>query len=228
MKIGKSDNIKIISKEFNLQSKSLKKIDYDKWIEFIESNKAYFVWYENTEEGIKLSKSINEVPDWAKDGVLYRLNKSIAYSTDKIVKKSYDLIIRYFDDEGIIKVDIEKKMTSEVAEKLLEKGEGAKMKYENFLSTSSEKEVAWNFVKRKSEIEKKVFITVKSKNGKSLEYMRDEMRGEFEMLHKSKSEFIIEEIKFKGEEILNIDDVALEGAIPIKVKNLYYVTLREL
>lgn len=120
MKIGKSDNIKIISKEFNLQSKSLKKIDYDKWIEFIESNKAYFVWYENTEEGIKLSKSINEVPDWAKDGVLYRLNKSIAYSTDKIVKKSYDLIIRYFDDEGIIKVDIEKKMTSEVAEKLLE------------------------------------------------------------------------------------------------------------
>lgn len=112
--------------------------------------------------------------------------------------------------------------------KLLEKGEGAKMKYENFLSTSSEKEVAWNFVKRKSEIEKKVFITVKSKNGKSLEYMRDEMRGEFEMLHKSKSEFIIEEIKFKGEEILNIDDVALEGAIPIKVKNLYYVTLREL
>ena len=38
-------------------------IDYKKWIDFIESHKDYFIWYEDTEEGKKivaLFKKINK------------------------------------------------------------------------------------------------------------------------------------------------------------------------
>lgn len=112
--------------------------------------------------------------------------------------------------------------------KLLKIGKDGTIEYDNFLSTTTEKDVAWSFLERKSELERKAFITVKSKNGKNLEFSRSEVRGEFEILHKSKSKFKIESIDYKKEEILNIDDVAMEGATPIKIKNLYYVTIREL
>jgi len=120
MRIGKNDSIKICSKELDLHSNSFKKINYEQWKTFIEANKDYFIWYENTEDGMQLGGSINKVPDWAKEGVLYRLNKSNAYSTNKIVKKSFEFIVRYFSDEGIIKIDIEKNMSIKIAEILLE------------------------------------------------------------------------------------------------------------
>lgn len=47
MKIGRNDNIKIVGMKSDLKSNSIEKIDYLKWIEFIEFNKDYFVWYEN-------------------------------------------------------------------------------------------------------------------------------------------------------------------------------------
>jgi len=33
-------------------------IDYKKWIDFIESHKDYFIWYEDTEEGKEVLKNI--------------------------------------------------------------------------------------------------------------------------------------------------------------------------
>lgn len=120
MTIGKNDIIKIVPKKSELHSNSLKKINYEMWVEFIEDFGDYFIWYENTEQGTKLGKSLDEVPEWAKEGVLYRLNKSNAYSTSKIVKNPYDFIVRYFNDEGIIKIDIENNMTKQIAEILIE------------------------------------------------------------------------------------------------------------
>jgi len=112
--------------------------------------------------------------------------------------------------------------------KLLEKGEGGAIEYDNFLSSTTEKGVAWNFLRKVDNLDKKAFITIESKSGKSLEYGRDIMRGEFEMLHKSKSKFKIEKIEFIGKEIINLDDVAIDGAIPDVINNLYLITIKEL
>jgi hypothetical protein len=137
------------------------------------------------------------------------LNKSL----DKIPSKAGN----YFRGAG-----------SEETLKLLSKGKGKIIDYDNFLSSSSEKDVAWQFVRKINENDKKAFITVISKNGKSLEYGRDVMRGEFEMLHKSKTKFEIEKIEFIEKEILNIDDVAIDGATPDLIKNFYLITIKEL
>ena len=90
------------------------------------------------------------------------------------------------------------------------------------------KNTAWDFLRKIDSADKKAFITVESKNGKSLEYNRDVMRGEFEMLHKSKTKFKIEKIQFIGKEVRNLDDVAMDGAIPDVINNLYLITIKEL
>lgn len=64
-------------------------------------------------------ENITKVPDWAKERVLYNLNKTTVYSTNKIVENQHDLVVRYLEN-GSIKIDIEKKMKKEVAKILLE------------------------------------------------------------------------------------------------------------
>jgi hypothetical protein len=124
IKVGRSDIIKIAKEKHTLLGGSYnEKISYKKWIEFIENHKDYFMWYEDTEDGKNALKNIDKVPEWAKTGLAYRLNKTNVYSTNKIVKQSFDLILRYFDDEGIVKIDIEKKMSKEIAEILLRMAE---------------------------------------------------------------------------------------------------------
>src|SRR5690606_2720988 len=112
MKIKRNNYIEITPSKYKTEE-PIQKINYDKWIEFIETNKDYFVWYEDTEDGKYRLENLNKVPDWAKEGVIYSLNKTNAYSTDKIVQQPSDLIVRYFKDKGIVKIDIEKTMTKE-------------------------------------------------------------------------------------------------------------------
>ena len=78
------------------------------------------MWYENTEGGKEVILNFDNIPDWAKEGAKYRLNKTTVYCTNKIVKNISDLVIRYFKDDGIVKIDIEKKMSIEIAKILLE------------------------------------------------------------------------------------------------------------
>jgi hypothetical protein len=121
IKIGRSDILKIAKEKYKLLEEAPKdRIDYSRWVDFIENHKDYFIWYEDTEDGINIKKNLDKVPDWAKEGVLNSLNKTKVYSTNKIVKHPFDLIVRYFNDDGIIKIDIERKMNKNVAELLLE------------------------------------------------------------------------------------------------------------
>ena len=72
-------------------------IDYKKWIDFIESHKDYFIWYEDTEEGKKIRERIDEFSQRVKEGVLYKLNKTNVYCTKKTFQKFLGLynIIQY-------------------------------------------------------------------------------------------------------------------------------------
>ena len=93
-------------------------IDYKKWIDFIESHKDYFIWYEDTEEGKKIRERIDEFSKRVKEGVLYKLNKTNAYCTKKLSKNFGDCIVKYAINE--VSVSLEKKITKPIAEILLE------------------------------------------------------------------------------------------------------------
>jgi len=120
IKIGRNDSIVIAGEKYGrLYEEPKGHIDYDKWVEFIESHKDYFIWYEDTTEGIDTKENLNKVPDWAKERILYLMNKTNAYSTDKIVKHPSDFIVKFNKINCYIRISIEKKMTSEIAKILL-------------------------------------------------------------------------------------------------------------
>lgn len=82
-------------------------IDYKKWIDFIESHKDYFIWYEDTEEGKEVLKNIDEIPEDFKSRVSYSLSKTNAYCTKKLSKNFGDYIVKYAINE--VSVSLEKK-----------------------------------------------------------------------------------------------------------------------
>lgn len=52
--------------------------------------------------------------------MIYKLNKTNAYSTNKLAKNPSDLVAIYSTNDGMITINIEKKLTKEVAEILLD------------------------------------------------------------------------------------------------------------
>jgi len=91
---------------------------------------------------------------------------------------------------------------------------GDEITYRNFLSTSNEKEKAIEFYYSNiNKTEQGGLVEVISKNGKKIDKFSDAI--EWEVLHKSNTKF--ELIEIDKSYILNIDDVLLEGAKPIKL-----------
>ena len=92
--------------------------------------------------------------------------------------------------------------------------DGDEITYKNFLSTSNEKEKAIEFYYSNiNKTEQGGLVEVISKNGKKIDKFSCII--EQEVLHKSNTKF--ELIKTDKSYILNIDDVLLEGAKPIKL-----------
>ncbi|WP_177764709.1 ADP-ribosyltransferase [Flavobacterium sp. I3-2] len=92
---------------------------------------------------------------------------------------------------------------------------GEDVSYNNFISTSSEREKALEFYfNNLDKTGEGAMIEIISKNGKKIDKFSD--ATEWEILFKSKSKF-----KLKGVDpnfIENLDDVAIDGAVPIKFK----------
>ena len=82
-------------------------IDYKKWIDFIESHKDYFIWYEDKEDGKEVLKNIDEISKDFKSRVSYSLSKTNAYCTKKLSKNFGDCIVKYAINE--VSVSLEKK-----------------------------------------------------------------------------------------------------------------------
>ena len=94
MKISRSDILHITKSEFSSRlEEPIGNINYDRWVKFIEEHKDCFIWYKDTEDGICIKDNIENIPDWARVGMLHQLNKTCAYSTNKMSKKSEDIRI---------------------------------------------------------------------------------------------------------------------------------------
>lgn len=120
MKITRNDILAIAKRKYSLISETtIDEIDYANWVKFIEIHRDCFIWYENTADGIEASRNINKVPDWAKERVLYSLNKKRVYCTNKIMDKPSDLVISYSESEKRVGISLERNLNKKVGEILL-------------------------------------------------------------------------------------------------------------
>lgn len=53
--IGKLTYLNIDKKSFSFVTDTKGSIDYQKWVKYIDKNQGLFVWYEDTEDGKKIS-----------------------------------------------------------------------------------------------------------------------------------------------------------------------------
>lgn len=95
------------------------KVDYKKWVEFIESHSEYFSWLENTEKGKKTLSQIDLVPASFKENVLIAHNKLKALA--ELNKSGYHEVIIHFNNKtGTIGSTFQKKITKKDLTLLLE------------------------------------------------------------------------------------------------------------
>lgn len=94
---------------------------------------------------------------------------------------------------------------------------GESITYKNFISTSKEEKLAWIFLKNnKLKTGQGAIVKVISKNGRDISKYSDAI--EHEVLHKSNSVFVLEEIKYIDEETIYTGEV---------IKYFYKIVIKE-
>ncbi|WP_424654885.1 hypothetical protein, partial [Capnocytophaga leadbetteri] len=71
----------------------------------------YFIWNEDTEDGIFRKDNINKIPDWAKEGILRSLNKTESYAEFNSEKKYYEIRICFIEELNVISITSQKRIT---------------------------------------------------------------------------------------------------------------------
>lgn len=110
----------IAKEKFNNINKIEKKLDYKKWVEFIDNRKDYFIWYEDTESGIYLKNNMDKVPEWAKEKALRSLNKTNSYAEFNKKKGYYEISVCFNEELNVISTSFQKKITIKHLKILLE------------------------------------------------------------------------------------------------------------
>lgn len=107
MDLNKIRDLDIAKTPFKYSKDILESIDYLKWVEFIEKNRNYFIWEEETTKGLEILKNINKVPEWAREGRLSGLNKKNAFAEFNEAKGFYLLQISYSQENKRIRISFE-------------------------------------------------------------------------------------------------------------------------
>ncbi|MBF7092637.1 hypothetical protein IUY40_13960 [Flavobacterium sp. ALJ2] len=123
MKLKYLKNIKdpYISKEkFDYILNVKNKLDYNKWIQYVDSHQNYFTWYENTEDGIYKKNNMDKVPESFREKEILYLDKKNAHAEYNTKKGFYEVILSFNYNLGIISTTFQKKITKEHLKMLLE------------------------------------------------------------------------------------------------------------
>lgn len=120
MKIKNIKDLWISKEKFDYILNVKNKIEYEKWVWYVDNNKKYFTWYENTQRGIEAKSKIDEVPEDFRDDVLTSLNKKKAYAEFNNKKGLYEIIISFNQNTGVISTTFMKKITKQHLIMLLE------------------------------------------------------------------------------------------------------------
>lgn len=91
MKFTKRSRFKIAKNKIPKANTILEPLDYESWVKFIDNNQDFFIWKENTEEGKKTLKNINEISEDFRERVLASLNKGACSAEFNTKKDVYNI-----------------------------------------------------------------------------------------------------------------------------------------
>ncbi len=96
------------------------KLDYDRWVAFIEQNKDYYIWLEESEKGRERLANIDKIPESFRAGILEQLNKTQVFAEFNTKKGWHEIVIDFHQDNGVIKTTFMKKVAKSHLKRLFE------------------------------------------------------------------------------------------------------------
>ncbi|MFT3681950.1 MAG: hypothetical protein QM791_16875 [Ferruginibacter sp.] len=151
MPIKSYNRISISKDTYNYQYEIKNRIDKEKFRDFVNANKNYFNWYEETDEGKNVLANIDSFLH--KEGRLISLNQNMAMAHYKQNLGYYGLNVSFNNKFGEISINFNNsKITPDVLEILLEMAEYC----EAMLLINGKKPITKEFIeKEKNELEDK-------------------------------------------------------------------------
>lgn len=123
MKLKNLKSIKdpvIALEKFNFSDAITEKLDYEKWIDYVEQHKDYYTWLEDSDKGKNRLANIDRIPEDFRSGILEQLNKSQVFAEFNEKKGWHEIVIDFHKDTGVVKTTFMKKITKEHLKRLLE------------------------------------------------------------------------------------------------------------
>ena len=73
--VEKLRELYIVKEKNDFSIKNTNRVDYQKWVEFVEKNKETYTWFEDTQKGKNLLKNIDSIPNDFRDSFVSLLKK---------------------------------------------------------------------------------------------------------------------------------------------------------
>ncbi|MEP0213632.1 MAG: hypothetical protein ABJD66_10485 [Cellulophaga sp.] len=105
---------------FSSISQITSKLEYEKWVRFIDNNSDYFTWSKNTKQGKLTLANLDRIPTSMIEKVKEGYNKKKALAEFNSRNNYYVIVISFNKEYGIISTTFMKKITKKHLEKLLE------------------------------------------------------------------------------------------------------------
>ncbi|WP_106625609.1 hypothetical protein [Bacteroides sp. Marseille-P3684] len=107
--IGKLTYLHIDKSSFSFIRSGKGSIDYHKWVEYINDNQDFFVWFEDTEDGKYISTNIETIPEKFQEIALASLNKVRCYAKFNPKKNYYDISAACSEGSGRVTITFERR-----------------------------------------------------------------------------------------------------------------------
>ena len=114
--VEKLRELYIVKEKNDFFNENTNRVDYQKWVEFVEKNKETYTWLEDTQKGENILKNIDSIPNDFRDSFLSLFNhtscfynynnKKNCYNVGLIFHKELKRITIYFERK-IEKLDLE-------------------------------------------------------------------------------------------------------------------------
>jgi hypothetical protein len=95
------------------------KLSYEKWTEYIDNHQDYFIWEDDTPDGIYRRTHIDEYPEWFREGIL-NSHKVRVYAEYNKKKGWHEIDLAFHRDYGIITATFQKRIKKEHLRRLLD------------------------------------------------------------------------------------------------------------
>ena len=108
MKFDRNTDFRIAKNIIDSVFTKNKPLDYNKWVEFVDTNTKQFVWKEDTKEGVEILTSIDKIPKKFKKRILESLNKSACYKEFDESKGYYNINVGFNYNDNWIRIGFER------------------------------------------------------------------------------------------------------------------------